>query len=127
MYYAETILRFFASPQLSSARHPAAESLVQMIDGVIIGVHLPLMLGLSNPRTFVEGRIILQAYFGILEAVVSSVFAWIAWKGEERTGMIPGRLLMAAGGFVFFAAVRAWTSLAKIIWVGAYRENDEKE
>jgi len=48
MYYAEPILRFFSSPRLSPTRHLAAESLVQIIGGVIVGVHLPLMLGWPN-------------------------------------------------------------------------------
>jgi hypothetical protein len=67
--------------------------------------------------------VILQAYFEGLELTFTGFLGWMAWRGEESTGMRPQRLMMLAGAALFFAAVRVWTAFAVKGWAGAYRED----
>lgn len=127
IYYAEPILRFFASASLSPSHYPTGVSAIQIIGAVIVGIHLPLALGVPARRTNVEGRVILQAYFEVVELLVAGFLSWMAWRGEESTGMRPQRLMMLAGAILFFGVVRIWTVFVGVRWAGAYRVEGKRE
>lgn len=118
IYYASPIFNFMAS---ESTPHSAiGTSYTQIVGGVIIGLHLPLALGVPNRRTNVEARVVVSAYFEVFEYVIASVMLWLAWKGEKETGFRPDRLCMVAGVALFFAVFRGVT-YRKTGWAGVYR------
>jgi hypothetical protein len=118
LYYAEPCVRWLASPSVQIT--PLAVSLWRIIAGVILGLHIPLALGIPNLRTHVEGRVILQAYFTMFEVVMGFTFGGLAWMDEEKTGLRSGRMWILTAAVLAFGGLRAWTAFSKEGWAGAY-------
>ncbi|KAF2099903.1 hypothetical protein NA57DRAFT_55836 [Rhizodiscina lignyota] len=126
--YAGPCVRFIASPSMYPPSEPLpqiAVSLFQIVGGCIIGLHLPLFLGIPNRRTNVEGRLILQANFEIVEWIAAAMFGLLALKGEQVTGLRSDRMAFFSGLVAFFGVVRGWMAFTKEGWAGAYVEEGE--
>lgn len=121
--YAEPCIRWLATE--SSAITPLVKSLTQVVGCIIIAFHSALALGIPNRRTNVEGRLILQANFEVIEIVGALGFGWLAAKGEQATGLRSDRLWLMSGLVTFFGIVRVAMAFRKDGWAGAYLEEEE--